>query len=94
MSGFNTRLRSTKNAAGFTLKDLAAWLGDVPWQTVSTWLNGRQPKGYRFDRVDKALTYLEREVKKRASAFPIPLNVKEGDRRAYVRKVRTIYPDA
>lgn len=94
MGSFQKRLGAAKSAAGFTLKDLAAWLDDVPWQTVSTWLNGRQPKEYRFDRVDKALAYLEREVKKRGSAFPIPLSVKEGDRRAYVRKVRTIYPDA
>lgn len=91
---FQKRLGAAKDAAGFTLQDLAAWLDSVPWQTVSTWLNGRQPKGYRYERVDKALSYLERELKLARSALPIPLNVKEGERRAYVRKVRAKYPTA
>lgn len=94
MATFQTRLVSAKKAAGFTLQDLAAWIDEVSWQAVSTWLNGRQPKAYRCERVDKALTYLEREIKKSRSDLPIPLNVKEGERRAYVRRVRDKYPTA
>lgn len=88
------RLIAAKEAAGFTQQDLAAWIDGVSWQAVQTWLNGRSPKGYRADRVDKALTFLERELKRKGSALPIPLNVKEGDRRAYVRRVRDTYPTA
>lgn len=91
---FQQRLTRAKAAAGFTLQDLAAWFGDVPWQTVSTWLNGRQPKAYRYDRVDKALTFLERELKATRSALPVPLGIKEGERSTYVRRVRDRYPTA
>ncbi len=94
IASLTKRMVAAKHAAGFTLKDLAAWIDGVSWQAVSTWLNGRQPKGYRYERVDKALTFLERELKKTRSALPIPLNVKEGDRRAYVQQVRANYPTA
>lgn len=91
---FQKRLAAAKERAGLTLKDMAVWLGDVPWQTVSTWLSGRVPKEYRLVRLERALGLLEKELDSRKSAFPIPLGVKEGERGDYVRKIRGKYPAA
>lgn len=91
MSQLQKRMLAAKEAAGFTLKDLAVWFGGISWQAVSTWLNGREPKAYRLKRIDAALTYLEREIGKTRSDLPIPLNLREGERRAYVDRVRKKY---
>lgn len=94
MKPFQKRLTASKEAAGFTLKDLAAWFGGVSWQAVGTWVAGREPKDYRKRRIEYALGLLERELGKARSDLPLPLNLKEGERRAYVDRVRSKYPPA
>lgn len=93
MTPFQRRLTELKEAAGFTQKDTAVWCGGVSWQSVGTWLAGtRKPKDYRRKRIEKALEYLQRELDKARSELPIPLHLKEGERRAYVERVRKKYP--
>lgn len=91
---FQQRLEAAKKAAGFTLTDLSQWFDGVNYQTISTWLNGRVPKAYRRVQVEAALSSLERAIKSKPSKLPMPLHVKEGERRAYVRSVREKYPAA
>lgn len=92
MQPFQKRLTGLKDRAGFTQKDLALWCGSVSWQAVGTWLAGREPKDYRKRRIERALDHLERELGKARSDLPVPLSLKEGERRAYVERVRSKYP--
>ena len=93
MKTFQQRLLEAKDAAGFTIKDLSVWFGGIPWQTVSTWLAGREPKPYRLPRVITALKYLENELALVRSRLPVKLGTKEKGRKAYVAAVRARYPD-
>lgn len=91
MTRLAQRLGKLRDASGFSICDLAAWV-EVSEGAVRSWLKGVQPQAYTLARVDQALTYLEKEIKRQKGPI-VPLHVRQGDRRSYVTTLRDSYPN-
>ncbi len=90
---FATRLNSLRAKAGLSEVEMCAWLGGVPKSTLGSWSRGdRKPHWFIASGLEKAMKFLEQELKLKASRFPVPLRVRQNDRLAYVRTVRADYP--
>ncbi len=81
-----TELDRLRRLAGFSYRDLAAWIG-APDGAVRTWCLGSKPADHKRVQVDVAKRRLIQELAS-GTALPVPLWVKLKDRRAYVLKLR------
>lgn len=84
MTTFGERVDRARQKAGLGWSELAIWFGK-PKSTVWSWVNipDRNVRWYDGDRVAQLLQRLEKDP-----AFPIPLNVRQGDRMGYVKRHR------
>jgi transcriptional regulator with XRE-family HTH domain len=91
--GFLGRLKELRLAARLSEQELCEWLGGLSRSTVGSWARGtRRPSWQIRGRVAKALDFLEEEVQRPAPRLPPPMGIRQHDRLAYVRKVRSSYP--
>lgn len=91
MSTLAKRMEKTRLTAGFNVSDLARWFG-VPQSTAFTWCRGmRTPKPHSVPEIEKRLTWLDHECKKKRGKLPIPLALRQHERAAYVETLRASY---
>lgn len=89
---FGTRLNKAKAAAGLTFEELAAWFGGISKQSVWLWSSGRgEPQDYRRPQAEKALGFLEKELKRKEPRLPLPMGIRLGERLKHVRDIRAHY---
>lgn len=90
---FAARLNKLRVEAQLSEAEMCEWLGGVARATLGAWSRGtRSPQWYTGDRCMKALDYLETEIARKEPRLPPPIRVRQDDRLAYVRKVRSAYP--
>lgn len=83
---FRDRLRAAQAKGDLTIADLSRWF-DRPYPTLSTWLQGRVPRGPAGREADRRLALLENAI--REGAFPPPHVAASHSRRVqYVEMMR------
>lgn len=88
---FTKRLKVAKKRAGLTINEMAAWFGDMSPQTMWSWLTGRIPKPYHLQEAEDYLVLLEKALKRKNPEFPLPISVRQGDRKEHVVAIRKRY---
>jgi transcriptional regulator with XRE-family HTH domain len=92
MPTFSDRLIELRRRSGMTEAEMCAWLGGVPKSTLGSWTRGRRtPTWHAIDPLNRALDYLEKELKTRRR-LPLPLGVRKDDRVGHVESIRRDYP--
>ena len=84
----NKRMKKATEAAQLSVSDLAFWL-ETGRNTVHTWLQPEQthvPLKTRHSQINQKLDLLEAAIKA-GKYFPVPLRVKQQDRKTYLRWV-------
>lgn len=88
MTAFDQRLRDLREHAGLSGKEFSEWLG-VPKSTLESWLRGTPPLLYTRRSVEPGLKALERELGRASPRLPPPLKIRQRDRLAYVKRIRS-----
>lgn len=85
---FQQRLKACQQAGNLTTADLQRWF-DRPYQTVRSWIDGREPSGGPIDRehANSMLGLLEVLIKQKRG-FPMP-RLSQAKRIEHMQQVRT-----
>ena len=82
------RMKSSQSKAGMTVSDMAYWFG-VTRASMHTWLHeGREPNKAKHWQLTWLLDLLEMVTESDLGIFPVPLDVRQYDRREYIEKVK------
>jgi hypothetical protein len=80
------RLNTCRRKGGLSTADLAQWF-TLPYQTMRMYVEGRaEPYEARRPQIDARLVALEAAIK-RGRHFPVPLDVRLTERKAYIADV-------
>ncbi len=83
---FPDRLKRCLELGRMAKADLAAWF-DRPYATVHYWISGRtKPGPLLLHDITTRMLLLEKTLKKR-DGFPVPFELKQQDRGAYIRAI-------
>lgn len=89
---FTERLKAARDKGILTVSDMAVWFG-VTRASMSTWLTdgktgGRCPWNGKAKQLEPHLAALEGVLNSPLEIFPIPLSVRQYERREYIEKVK------
>lgn len=86
---FKQRLDRAAEKAGFSTADFATWF-ESPYMTVRAWRGGSEPKPGSRAQVEQRLQLLERAIA-RDHRLPIPLGVRQNDRKEWISGILVKY---
>jgi hypothetical protein len=87
MSTIGERLKQLSDAAAFTMVDMAAWC-EYDKSAMREWIqNDVEPHPIRVKHLTTRLDLLEKVLKK-SEKLPIPIQIKQYQRKTYVEGVR------
>lgn len=82
------RMREARNAACFSVSEMALWFG-VGRTVMSTWIvRNHEPRSYKIRQLEPLLQKLENALRHKQGLLPVPLHIKQYDRKAYIEKVQ------
>lgn len=82
------RMREAAKAAGFGVSDMSVWF-EVSRASMHTWLHDtREPSLGKSGQLEDLLTVLEKVISSELEIFPIPLSVRQYERKEYIQKVK------
>jgi hypothetical protein len=77
-----------KRRAGLSGFEMAVFIG-LAKSTLESWLRGSTPHRYTRDQVEPGLRALEKELARQTRRLPPPLKIRQKDRLAYVKRIRS-----